>query len=496
MKHLYILKSVYNSVLFTFEIDSIISDSKENEVTVLFCDGCVNRCNDNVFGLRLLCSECKKRTLAVLDSIPNIKILKASNFFDSDLKYKKYNYNSLGELNKIQYNGFEIGYGVSSYYISLTRNLNPDITPKLKKLLDVWLENSMKYADIANKVITKEFDMVYVPNGRMFDAKPFQEAAFAKGIPVILGECATNMQGQYVRMNFNNVRVHSVEGNSRNINTFWNSSNIPIDERRKIAASFFEKRSNAIKTNDKVYVKNQEKGLLPANWNEHKTNIAIFNSSEDEFAAIGGDYEIGNLFDSQLSGIKYVLENTKDPSIHFYLRIHPNLMNIKYKYHTDLYNLPEQYNNVTVIPGNSPVSSYTLMSSCDRVITFGSTMGIEAAYAGKPAMVLHTCFYSYLGVNFVPKTLNEVVDFIYGKINFEPIRENVLKYSYYYFNDERGFVDNIKCKMNPYPIQLGKRTITFYCMNLACSNLRMKYYTYLGLFGVVMAKLFVPKKEK
>ncbi len=496
MKHLYILRSVYNSVLFTFEIDSIISDAKINEVTVLLCDGSVCRCNDNSFGIHMLCRECKRRSAAVLNSIDNIKVIKTSEYYNSHTQHNKYEYGSLQELNKIEYKGFEIGYGVSSYYISLTRNLHPLITPRLKRILDGWLESSMKYADIADKVITNDYDLVYVPNGRIFDSKPFQEIAFNKGIPIVLGECATNMQGRYVRMNFDNMRVHSISGNTKNILDFWDKSELPLKERREIAASFFEKRAKAIRTNDKVYVKSQTLGLLPADWDDNKINIAIFNSSEDEFAAIGGDYEIGNLFESQLEGIKFVLDNVKETTIHFYLRIHPNLMNIKYKYHTDLYSLNDKYENITVIPGNSPVSSYTLMYACDKIVTFGSTMGVEAAFAGKPAMLLHTCFYSKLDINFMPQTQQEAIDFLRGKINYKPTHENTLKYSYYYFNDERGFVDNKSCDMNDIKIKFFNQEVIFHSMNLACGKLRMKYCFYLSLLGVLISKYFVPRKEK
>lgn len=496
MKNLYILNSIYSSVNFTFEVDTIISDSKVNDVTVLQCDGCIGKCAGNTLGIKLLCRACRKRTTAVLDSIPNIRVIKTGCLMGSKKKHQKYEFDSLKELNKIEYKGFEIGYGISSYYISLTRNLNPLITPKLRRILDDWLECSMKYADIADKLVTTEYDKMYIVNGRLFDSKPFQEIAFARGVYVLLGESYTSIDGQVVRMNFDNVRVHSVKGNCDNIRTFWDSSKIPIEERRKIAASFYEKRANSIKTDDKIYTAGQQKGLMPNDWDNNKVNIGIFNSSEDEFAAIGGEFEKNNLFDSQMSGIRFLLENVKDPSIHFYLRIHPNLMNIPYKYHKDLYKLPEEFSNITVIPGNSPVSSYSLMQACDRVITFGSTMGVESAYAGKTSMVMRPCFYYYLHVNFVPKTKEEVLDFVYGKIPYTPDKEDALKYSYYYYNDERGTTDNKECQMHRRAVSFGRRKFFVDCMNLCCSEIEMKLFTYLTIMGIAFAKNRIPKEEK
>ena len=496
MKKLYILTSIYSTVNYSFEIDSIISDSKTNDVTVLMCDGCVGDCHANTLGLSLLCHECKKRTAKILERIPNITVLKMKDYYDKSIVHDKYSYSSLKELNKIMYRGFEIGYGVSSYYISLTRNLTPQIDNRLKRLLDSWLDSSMSYADVADKVITNDFDLVYVVNGRYFDTKPFQEDAISKGIHLVLGESAVTIQGKHIRMNFDNIRVHSLSGNTNNILNFWDNSIVPLEERRRIASSFYEKKIKAIRTNDKVYTQNQKMGLLPDDWDSSKTNIVIFNSSEDEFAAIGGEWEKDNLFESQIAGIKYMLENTKDRSIHFYLRVHPNLKTIKYKYHTDLYKFASEYNNITVIPGNSPISSYALMGECDKVITFGSTMGVEAAYAGKPSMVLLPCLHYFLNINYVPKTKQDVIDFIEGRVSFTPDHENTLKFSYYYYNDERKSVDNPECEIRNYPISFFGKQINTYGMNYYCSTFMMKYYSLLNILGVFASRCFISKREQ
>ena len=120
MKILYILGPIYGSVNFSFEVDSIISHSQSNDVTVLVCDGSVKKCCGNTFGNKLLCFECRRRTASVLSMISNIKIIKQKEVVQHKSVHKCYNYNSLQELNKIVYRDFEIGYGVSSYYISLT----------------------------------------------------------------------------------------------------------------------------------------------------------------------------------------------------------------------------------------------------------------------------------------------------------------------------------------------------------------------------------------
>jgi hypothetical protein len=45
----------------------------------------------------------------------------------------------------------------------------------------------------------------------------------------------------------------------------------------------------------------------------------------------------------------------------------------------------------------SPIDSYTLMRQADIVVTYGSTTGVEAAYAGKPVIVMGPSAYDELG---------------------------------------------------------------------------------------------------
>jgi hypothetical protein len=45
----------------------------------------------------------------------------------------------------------------------------------------------------------------------------------------------------------------------------------------------------------------------------------------------------------------------------------------------------------------SPIDSYTLMKQVDVVVTYGSTTGVEAAYAQRPVIVLGPSAYDELG---------------------------------------------------------------------------------------------------
>jgi hypothetical protein len=52
--------------------------------------------------------------------------------------------------------------------------------------------------------------------------------------------------------------------------------------------------------------------------------------------------------------------------------------------------------NCFLVDPGMPVCSYALARSCDLVITFGSTIGIEAAGLGKPSFLMAPALYDYL----------------------------------------------------------------------------------------------------
>jgi hypothetical protein len=52
------------------------------------------------------------------------------------------------------------------------------------------------------------------------------------------------------------------------------------------------------------------------------------------------------------------------------------------------------------------------MNAADQVVTFGSSVGIEAVFWGKPSILLGPCFYQDLGGTYQPKSLDEAVELI------------------------------------------------------------------------------------
>jgi hypothetical protein len=216
----------------------------------------------------------------------------------------------------------------------------------------------------------------------------------------------------------------------------WNSRNGEKD-REKIASEYFEKKRKGEMAADVVYTVDQIHDLLPSNWDSTKRNYVIFNSSEDEFFCIGESFDKYKIFENQVKGIHYLVEKTaSDPTIHYYLRVHPNLKNIKFKYHTGLTSLFADYPNITVIPASSPISTYKLIDHCEKVIVFGSTTGAEANYWGKPVILLGGSLYHHLNVAYYPQNFIDLDALLLARLEPKP-RLGALKFGLYFFG-KRG----------------------------------------------------------
>lgn len=392
---------------------------KGADVMFLYCDGALKLCGENRRCDKYRCAYCslnfKRRVNKYLND--NIRKVALSECLTDDImqtaKSKHFKYDSSEDLKKLFFHGVDIGYGALSSYVTWTRNLNPDFfRPKVREYFDLLLQVEVKLVLVAEKLIA-DFDpnLVIFHNGRFNYYKPFYRISQINHIPFICTETAYDLNQNVYREFIDNDIPHSVSFRTKIMNDYWNNAK-DKDERDKLTHRFFENRRHAKYSGDKaIYTLGQQEGALPLGFDKNVENIAIFNSSEDEQGVIGDEFDKLSLFKSQYDGIVSIMERFKDDNTkHFYLRIHPNLKNVPYDYHINLHKL--NYPNLTVIPGDSPVSSYALMEVADKVIVFGSSMGAESAYWGKTVICLSFARYLHLGCVYTPKTKDEVWELI------------------------------------------------------------------------------------
>lgn len=410
-------------------IKSFISLQKEDiTIKFLFCDAELLCCDINLENKKLYCLQCtsiRKNGLNILNE--RIETGNITNLRKTDsekLQQIKQNFATLDELKAYHIDNFDIGYGAASSIISEIRNHKPNMIAHNSTINSLLLESYKVFISIQNHIEQYKPDKVYFFNGRMAILRAVMRACEAKNVPFFIHERGANIQ-KY--MLYENVLPHNIAYNIHLINELW--ENEDKNDKFEIAKTFYEERANGINRQWISFTDKQNKTLLPVNWDSSKENIVIFNSSEDEFASIGKEWE-WKIYPSQIEGISQIVKTfLSDKTKHFYLRIHPNLNTAHADILNEIYTL--NFPNLTLIPPNSEVGSYMLLNSASKIITFGSTMGIEATYWGKPSIVLGKSFYYSLGSTYEPISHQDII-LLLKETNLLPLpKEGALKYGYF-----------------------------------------------------------------
>lgn len=411
-----------------------------DDVTIVSCDKALGICRDNFYGNKLFCKLCmsSNANLWKKDFInKGAKILYLSDIISKEDKENAANYaleyNDLKGLKSILYKECEIGYGAFSTYVSLTRNVMPDITKEFKKYENFLMRRCIETIDAIDRLIAHIHpELIIFHNGRFAEFKPILGLARYHKINFMAVE-EMYSRGRVLERNFINTTVHDIEDRFKKILDNWDAGAQTEEEKIKIAKSYFEKKRNKIEAGDTIYTKDQIKGLLPEGFSKDKEIITIFNSSENEYCSVSSVFDSYMLYENQYIGLKSIFDHYKnDKTKHFYLRIHPHLKGLPYKSHTRLYEL--KYDNVTIIPPSSPVDSYVLMDKSDKIIVFNSTMAGECAYWGKPVVELNKHFWTLMGLVYTPTTENELWGLIDNKNLKCLYNDNCLKYAYWILN--------------------------------------------------------------
>lgn len=499
-KNLYYYNWQLQKTVFAVVLDDIKERYGLDEIYFLSCKGSLLPCQSNLEMDEAKCKLCRfNQEGAFRDHFEGIKHLYIDDYSsikEVDFLFKKNqfdSYKSVNAIKSIQFRGVSIGYGALSTYISATRNKNPELDKAFRTYFDRLLKVEIFIKVALDRIIDEIHpDVITIFNGRIHDTRPVYQTAINLGIPLRGVETVVKGKFELYRRVFKNSLPHGIRYHTEEIKRTWNESKHSIAQRYDIAASFYNGRRNKQLIRDvKVYTSNQINHLLPNDFDEHKHNIAIFNSSEDEFAAIGEEWEYLSLFASQEEGIKWLLENTKDDSIHFYLRVHPNLKEVSYGYHERLYALEGYYSNITVISADSQVSTYALMDAVDKVVVFGSSAGIEAAYSCKPVILLGGTFYYYLEATYNPDDVEELRQLIFDEKLSPKATDGAIKFAYYLMVFESycsPITNNIK------EFQLFGKTLFHYLPDLTL--LHSSFLHKLGEWILRFYLSFLDKRKK
>jgi hypothetical protein len=397
-----------------------------DKITLYNCNDKLPTCFFNNSRVQTVCNVCKKNFITGLNSLNiknkiNIKDLDLSKISTKEFNIKKYNFYT--DVKNFTYKGSNLGYGIVSSLVSKYSDHKLINVPE--SVLEREIMLSIKIYDFFIKeLMVFKPDQIYFFNGRITESHAIREVCKKLNINYFTYE------NPFVRKD--RFSIHDLN--------FINSKKVIQFIKSFKSYEALEKILNKLKNlvspfHARQLLKRQIKNLLPKNFDKNKRNIVIFNSSMDEFESIPNlqhkIYQPDNNF-----GIKKILHDfRKYKEFFFYIRVHPGLNRVSQKISqiNDVLKLEDTYSNVKIIRSYEKIDSYQLLQVCEKTLTFGSTIGAEATYWGKPSIVLNNSYYDNLNCVYTPRNHNQVIKLIKKK-NLKPKKKtNSYKYFIFYF---------------------------------------------------------------
>lgn len=257
----------------------------------------------------------------------------------------------------------------------------------------LWVEASARsyafvYDNVRAAIDENAITSVIIYNGRFLHDQAARAAALDAGLPIIYYD-ASGTETDYEVTDHD---IHDWSALQRRMRTMFDQW--PVDEREALGAQWFEDRIHHSDPHNSRFVDGQRSGEVPEK-PPGETWVVYFSSSGDEIIELNIDW--GEYFTSQGNALRILAEEVRNlPNHRLIVRSHPH------KRHKPPLDVQEWLEDVArakpdlhVAP-ESTVDSYALMQQADVVVTYGSTSGVEAAYAGRPVIVMGPSAYDEL----------------------------------------------------------------------------------------------------
>lgn len=243
------------------------------------------------------------------------------------------------------------------------------------------------YTEVSSLIKIKKINKIYTFNGRFLHEKAVWDAATYWGISCFFHEKFEPNWGN--RYWIFKKGVHDSAERAAVINDYWESQSMSTEEKIKIGEKWLKHRQNK---KSQSYTKLQTRGSSITGSGRF---VLFLHSSDDELISSGLGFSDfwGRQEQAILKLNNYFQEKSE---LRLVIRVHPNLLtrsiNEKNRWQ-NTFNLL----NALVIPPESSLDTYQLITESEAVLSFGSTAGIEASLLRKPSLLLGPALHQDLG---------------------------------------------------------------------------------------------------
>lgn len=397
-----------------------------DRVTIATCDTELPSCDLNLAHREHRCADCieiRRRGLQLLGG--PYRVTRLFDYFREEFAATVPAFASVAELQAFRVGTFDAGMAAASTLIYHLRDADFDTMEHARLVANTVRAAWMVYAATSAFLEATPVDRFYVVNSRFATTRGIMRACQERGI-----ECLVHDRGMDIHHYslFPNTFPHDIAWTDQEIMASWNSADPAT--REQVASEWYVNKSKGIEATWLSFVAAQEEDRLPDDWNPDRRNVVVFTSSEDEFGSIGDGWR-NPLYASEVDGIRQILrslDSTGD-DVHLTVRVHPNLAGVDNGQTRGLRGLAAPF--LTVVGPESAVSTYALVRHASAVLTFGSTVGIEAVYWGVPSILAGMSHYRNLGGTYNPSTHQELMQLLSAPLYPMP-KEAALQYAHYY----------------------------------------------------------------
>ena len=424
-----------------------------DNVELVLCDAELSSCQLNPTHEPVRCAQCVSRNhqgaaqLSV--RVPVRGLLTSLTADDHDaLARLPRKFPDTARLRRFRFENFDAGLATLSSLIDFARSPHPD-TQRHAELIHGLLHGAvLSYLAVKRILGAQHYDRVYIYNGRWSMVRSAVRACEAARVPYYTHERGSDF-GKFAL--YRDVLPHDKRDFQKQVHVA-SAALESQPEARAIAERFFHERRQRVEKNWFSYTKAQEQGRVPADWSRAARRIVFFTSSEFENAAIG-EGTCGRIYPSQLQGARRIAQHLArhDPEAHLWVRIHPNDSGPQT---SQLWTgIATGHANVTVVLPEEKIDSYSMLEGADLIITFGSTVGIEATFWERPAVCADHSFYDGHDAHYEAQDEAELFRLITTRALPPKPRAHALRFGYYLNTFGGEFLHFATDKISDYDFQ-------------------------------------------
>jgi hypothetical protein len=405
---------------------------QDDAVSVITCDAALSFCEADERHDFSTCAQCVARAREGFKRLSRpVKVLKLSELILHAKQTMKglarlpRTYDSFDKLYQLKIEQFDIGSAVLSSLNSVLDEREPDPSAHPEF---TWASLAAAYAAYAAFDCYLEqnpCDLVYFLNGRLANFRAALRACNKHQVRCLVHERGATLDSYSLA---ENTMPHDPASITKDLNETMRKAT-SSEQKRAVAQEFYMERRAGKVANWVSFTDYQVQGSLPRGWLEAPIRIAVFSSTESEFGCLG-EYYPTPIYPSQIEGLEMILEELARENFSgiFTVRMHPNSVRTQCDFTDHLRALP--YPFLRVIAPEETTDSYALLQTSQKILTWGSTIGIEAAYWGVPSILAAWAEYGDLGSTYNPTTHAELMDLLRRPLTPKPI-DGAIDYGFY-----------------------------------------------------------------